>query len=255
MLDKFEGIVLFKRDHKEHDALVKIFTEKFGTKMFYIKGLNKGNHSLSAQMIPLTYNQYVGTIHKDGLSFIKEASTKQAFRQLQMDFKRQAYAVYISQLFDAAIDDNVPHPYLFQVLSQSLAKINEGISPEIITTYVELHLLEHFGISLNFQHCVKCKNQTGPFDFSINLGGLLCQQHFFEDPYRLHISAKSVHVACMLANMKLEQMNQVNLSSTTLKDLRRLMDEIYQEYVGIHLRGKSYLEKLDSFEENMPCKK
>lgn len=251
MLENFEGIVLFKRDYKEQDALVKIFTPAFGTKMFYIKGLNKGSHPLQSMTLPLTRNQYVGTIHDTGLSFIREGESLQTYRQIQTDFINQAYAVYMSQLFDAAIDDNTPAPELYQLFQRILEKLDQGMQAEILTTFVELHLLTYFGVGLNFKHCVKCDNVQGPFDFSVTHGGLLCHHHWSMDPYRLQISPKSVHVAYMLANIHIDQVNQVNLSQETLQGLRLLMDEIYKEFVGIKLRGKSYLDKIQAFEANV----
>ena len=48
MNERFEGIVLFKRPHREHDGLVKIFTQEFGTKMFFVRGLYRGYHRLTS---------------------------------------------------------------------------------------------------------------------------------------------------------------------------------------------------------------
>ena len=44
--------------------------------------------------------------------------------------------------------------------------------------------------------------------------------------------------------MDLKQIQNINLSDQTLKDLRILMDAIYQEYVGIRLKSKSYLDQI-----------
>ena len=89
MRERFEGIVLFKRKHREHDALVKIFTAAYGTKMFFIKRLEKPNHPMGSQLIPLTMNEYIGTINQEGLSFLTEASTIQFNRLVQSDYTVQ----------------------------------------------------------------------------------------------------------------------------------------------------------------------
>ena len=83
MNERFEGIVLFQRKHREHDALVKIFTEDYGTKMFFVRGLQKPNHRLTSQLIPLTVNHYIGNINEEGLSFLKEANTIEIHRKIQ----------------------------------------------------------------------------------------------------------------------------------------------------------------------------
>ena len=80
MNERFEGIVLFKRKYREHDALVKIFTNDFGTRMFFVKRLETPNHPLASQLVPLTINDYIGTINLDGLSFLKMMYNKMAIK-------------------------------------------------------------------------------------------------------------------------------------------------------------------------------
>ncbi len=36
-----KGILLFSKDHKEKDKLVKIFTESAGKQMFYVEGAHR----------------------------------------------------------------------------------------------------------------------------------------------------------------------------------------------------------------------
>ena len=244
MRERFEGIVLFKRKHREHDALVKIFTAAYGTKMFFIKRLEKPNHPMGSQLIPLTMNEYIGTINQEGLSFLTEASTIQFNRLVQSDYTVQAYAAYISQLVDSVVDDNVPNLLVYELFKLALALLNEGKSPEIIATYIEIYLLTGFGVQLKWDACVICGAKQQPFDFSIRQHGVLCQQHFSEDEFRLHISPKAMYITSLLAQINLEQVQTVNVSQETLAEIRRLMDEIYKEYVGIRLKSKSYLDQM-----------
>ena len=53
-----------------------------------------------------------------------------------------------------------------------------------------------------------------------------------------------MHLARRLSQVDLKQIQNINLSDQTLKDLRVLMDAIYQEYVGIRLKSKSYLDQI-----------
>ena len=57
-----------------------------------------------------------------------------------------------------------------------------------------------------------------------------------------------MHVARRLSQVDLKQIQNINLSDQTLKDLRTLMDAIYQEYVGIRLKSKSYLDQISQLE-------
>lgn len=251
MNERFEGIVLFKRPHRERDLLVKIFTEQYGTKMFFVKHAKRSNHPLAAQLFPLTLNHYIGDIHTEGLSFIREGHTVHLYQSLHQDYLKQAYAVYIAQLVDAAIDDNVPNAKLYQLFWCSLQLIDEGFSPEIIVVYMEIHLLTYFGIKIDWHHCRKCEAEAYKGDFSMIHQGVLCQKHWHEDEHRMRIAPKALYIAQILAKTDLNQIQSVNLSNQTMLELRRLMDEVYQEYVGIRLKSKRYLDQITSIQQLM----
>ena len=247
--ERFEGIVLFHRPYKEDDALVKIFTDRFGTKMFYLKHVKQGKHPLASHIIPLTCHRYIGRIQDQGLSFLKEGEALDYFKHNQEDFLRQAYAAYLGQLIDASIDDNQVDLDLYKLLKLSLSLLDQGKSPEIICHSVQLALLDRFGVALNFRECSVCGSLEGPFDFSFKHQGILCHHHYDYDPYRLHLSPRAVEVARRLSAIDLSLLGEVKVSRETLAELKRLMDEIYQEYVGIRLRAKSYLDQVSDLDQ------
>ena len=49
-----KGLVLFARNHREKDKLVKIFTEKYGKIMFFVKNANRPNNSIKTAILPFT---------------------------------------------------------------------------------------------------------------------------------------------------------------------------------------------------------
>ena len=252
MNQKFEGVVLFLKPYKDKDALVKIFTKEFGTKMFFIKGYySSSHHKLSKYLIPLTKNQYVGKINVSGLSFITEADALLTNMRLNNDYYKQAYTMYISQLFDASLEDNRQSLNRYKLFTEILDKISQDSPVEILTIYTEIHLLPYFGVHLNWKDCQICHQSQHPMDMSIVKGGFICHQHYFEDPYRLQIDPKAIHVARILANIQLNQVGNIDISQNTFNELRRLMDAIYEEYVGIHLKAKSFIKKLNDFERKL----
>ncbi|WP_394814988.1 DNA repair protein RecO, partial [Phocaeicola vulgatus] len=49
-----KGIILFSRDYKEKDKLIKIFTESAGKVMFFAKGIHRANNPLQTAVQPFT---------------------------------------------------------------------------------------------------------------------------------------------------------------------------------------------------------
>lgn len=247
----FEGIVLFKRDYREKDALVKIFTKEFGTKMFFIRHFHSKSNPLVKHLKPLTCHSYVGRINDQGLSFIKEGVKQALLVKLESDYQALAYASYISQLVDASIEDNQPDPALYDFLKQILLAINQGLSYQVLTIYTELQLLPRFGIHFNWQTCQICGRQDGAFDLSLRLQGLICSHDYPKDPFRLHLQPRILYLLRLLAQVRLEDIQSIDLTRQTIQDLQAVTDEIYKEYVGINLKGKSYLRKMAKFEADM----
>ena len=58
-------------------------------------------------------------------------------------------------------------------------------------------------------------------------------------------------IASRLDLASLHQINSIQVSQETIQELRRLMDEIYKEFVGINLKSKSYLNNLDTLSASM----
>ncbi len=56
-----KGIILFSRDYKEKDKLIKIFTESAGKVMFFAKGIHRANNPCK-QRFSLLLKRYLSGI-------------------------------------------------------------------------------------------------------------------------------------------------------------------------------------------------
>ena len=85
MLESIEsrGIVLYHRDYREDDKLVKIFTEQAGKLMFFVKHANRSR--LNAMIQPLTLADMYLKINDDGLSYIEDIHEVQSFQGINQD--------------------------------------------------------------------------------------------------------------------------------------------------------------------------
>ena len=166
------GLVLFNRNYRENDKLVKIFTEQAGKRMFFVRG--GGSGKLSAVIQPLTIAEFMMTVNDEGLSFIEDYSQAESFKEITSDIFKLSYATYLAALTDAAIADGVVDAQLFAFLEKTLELMEEGLDYEILTNIFEIQVLDRFGVRLNFHECVFCHRVGLPFDFSYKFSGLLC---------------------------------------------------------------------------------
>lgn len=246
-----KGIILFSRDHKEKDKLVKIFTESAGKQMFYVKGAHRKNNPLTPALMNYTEAVYFGNLQPDGLSFLNGAKELKPFRKIQGDIFLAGYATYILNLVDVAIEDRVYDPNLFHFLETALTMIDEGRDAEIITNIFEIQLLNRFGVSPMWDHCVVCGRTTGKFDYSSKYGGVICEQHWSNDDHRYHADPRAVHFVRMFANISYDQIENIQLKDATKKELRRFIDQLYEEYVGINLKSKKFIDQMHEWENTL----
>ncbi|HLR89031.1 MAG TPA: DNA repair protein RecO [Atopostipes sp.] len=250
-LEEVEGIVLYQRKHRERDFLVKIFTQRFGKIMFFVRGAKRPQGEIYQAIQPFTKATFIADIRESGLSFLRGAKNIEQQRDLQLDIFNHAYATYISALIDAALEDHIPDYLLYQLLTTGLHLIDEGYNPEVISNILEVKFLEFFGVGPNFRACSICGKTKGVFDYSDKYHGILCAEHFFEDPRRLHVDPKAIHLIRLYSVINLETIGEISIKKHTQEEIKRLIDHIYDQLVGLRLKSKKFIDNLYKWEDTL----
>lgn len=239
------GLVLYNRNYREDDKLVKIFTETSGKRMFFVK--NVGKSKLASVIQPLTIADFMMKLNEKGLSYIEDYNSVQNYPKINQDLFKLSYASYLLALADAAISDNESDPHLFAFLKKTLDLMEEGLDYEVLTNIFEIQVLDRFGLHLNFNECVFCHRTGLPFDFSHKYSGLLCPQHFHEDLHRSHLDPNVIYLLNQFQSIHFSDLNSISLKPEMKRKLRRFIDVLYDDYVGIHLKSKKFIDDLDKW--------
>lgn len=247
-LEEVEGIVLYQRKHRERDFLVKIFTKRFGKIMFFVRGSKRPQGEVFQAIQPFTKATFIADIRMEGLSFIRGAKNIEQRKNIQVDIFNHAYATYISGLVDAAVEDNIPSHQMYDLLEDGLHLIDEGYDPEVISNILEVKFLYFFGVAPNFQGCSVCGKTEGVFDYSDKFHGILCSEHFFEDTRRLHVIPKAMHLIRLYSVINLETIGDISIKANTQEEIKRLIDHIYDQLVGLRLKSKKFIDDLYKWE-------
>lgn len=235
-------LILYNRNFREDDKLVKIFTEQAGKRMFFVK--HAVNSKLSPVIQPLTIANLLMKINDEGLSYIQDYQDVQSFNRINNDLFIMAYATYVAALADASIHDNQPDAALFAFLEKTLELMNQGLDYEILTNIFEIQILSRFGVSLNFHECVFCHRTGMPFDFSFKWNGLLCPEHYYQDERRSHLHPNIPFLLNQFQSVEFETLETISLNKEIKQQLRHIIDQLYDEYVGIHLKSKKFIDSL-----------
>lgn len=236
------GIVLYNRNYREDDKLVKIFTEKAGKRMFFVKHTSKSK--LASVIQPLTSADFLLKLNESGLSYIDDYHESSIYKTINSDIFMLSYATYVVALADAAIADNVPDPHLFAFLGKTLELMDEGLDYEILTNIFEIQILERFGAQLNFHDCVFCHKVGQRFDFSYKYSGLLCPEHYDKDLKRSQLDPNVPYLLDKFQSVHFDEIKTISVKPEMKQKLRHFIDGIYDNYVGIQLKSKKFIDDL-----------
>ncbi|BAH87047.1 DNA repair protein RecO [Streptococcus mutans] len=243
------GLVLYNRQFREDDKLVKIFTETSGKHMFFVR--HATNSKLSSVIQPLILANFILKINNHGLSYIEDYKGVSLFKEINADIYKLAYATYLVSLADAAISDAVYDAPLFAFLIKTLELMDEGLDYEILTNIFEIQILDRFGVQLNFHDCVFCHRVGLAFDFSHRYSGLLCPEHYEKDPYRSHLDPNVPYLLNQFQTLHFDSLKTISVKPDMKQKLRKFIDEVYEDYIGLRLKSKKFIDDLDHWGQVM----
>lgn len=244
----FHGIIMYRKDYQERDLLVKMLTLEHGKKMFFVRGAKKRGFKLTGDILPFTYGHYVGDIREEGLSYVNASKTTEHFSHISEDIFKNAYATYIMSLLDFAFPDSEPIPEWYDKLQTGMGLIDQGLDAAVIANIFEVQLLPAFGVQPELRGCVICGESKPPLDYSESYGGLLCPRHYHMDPRRLHLDQRTVFYLRQFSVLDLATLNSITVKTETKKHLRRFLDQIYNDTVGVHPKSKRFIDQMNEWE-------
>lgn len=243
-MDEFKGIVFYRKKYRDNDLLIKMLTDNYGKRTFFLKRGSKPRNRLGYGLQAFTVGDYLGRISSKSFSFVNEVVTEKMYQVIYADIEKSAYVQYVFSLFDSAFEDATPIPNWFNLLIGGLDAIEAGADAPVLTHAFELKLLNNFGVNLDFFSCQVCHRHDLPLDLSFKYDGMICQDHFEKDHYRFHLSGKMVKCLQVLRIGSIKSIAKMQIDPQNLKILNHVCDDIYSNYVGIYPKTKSFIDKL-----------
>ncbi|WP_053364715.1 DNA repair protein RecO [Bacillus sp. FJAT-27251] len=250
MLEKCEGIVIRTTDYAETNKIVTLYTLEWGKVGVMARGAKKPNSRLAAITQPFTYGQFLIQRGR-GLGSLQQGEIIYSMRSMREDIFLTAYASYIIDLTDKSTEEKKPNPYLFQLLLQTLQYLDEGYDQDILMHIYEMKMLNVLGLYPILDHCANCGRTEGTFSFSVREGGLLCQNCLEKDPYHFKVSQASIRLMRLFYLLDLSRLGSISVKNETKAELKKMITAYYEEYSGLHLKTKRFLDQLDSFKDKL----
>lgn len=241
MLTEVTGIVIQESNYQESSKLVTLITKEYGILRVLAKGAKKLKSDLRNATTKLTYGTFYLYYKEDKLSTLASADIISRFYKITTDIEKISYATYILELAEQVMKQNQDE-VIFDLLIQTLTKIEEGLNPFLLTNILELKYLEFLGVMPIIDGCSVCGRTTSIATLSSSRGGYVCNQCLKNDPL---VSEKAIKLLRMLYYVDISKINKLDVNSQVQKEINTFLEEYYDRYTGLYLKSKSFLKNLN----------
>ena len=238
-----DAIVLRHRDWGEADRLLWLFTRKEGKVQAIAKGIRKIRSRKAGHLEPFTSANLLLARGRD-FFIITQAETIDPYLTVRGDLIRVGYASYIVELLDRFTHDEQDNLQLYQLLKETLTRINEEEQPSLAVRYYEIRLLDLLGYRPHLFQCVNCESEIKPQDqyFSISLGGVLCPNCGPGMPGAAKITMNTLKYLRHFQRNSYQAISNVRLSPELNRTLESLMQEYFKYYLERNLNSPTFLQ-------------
>ena len=135
---------------------------------------------------------------------------------------------------------------IFNLLKNTLLKIEEGYSPEILSSILELQALKFLGVTPSLDGCSICGNNKNIITLNSTAGGYICKDCYNGE---MLVSDKTIKIIRMFYYVDIEKITKLEISNKVLKEIKYFLDDYYERYTGLFLKSKNFLKNVNRFQE------
>lgn len=245
-IEEVEGIVVSETNYGETSKIINVITKDHGLIGIIAKGCKNIKSPLRSVTSKLTYGTFIIYYKEGKLSTLKEVNVKNSFRNLKKDISAISYSAYMLELSEGVIKQS-KKTQIFDLLIDSLIKIDEGYDPLVIMNILELKYLDFLGVMPILDSCAICGKQNGIVTLSSYRGGYVCNKCHTNEKI---ISEKTIKLIRMLYYVDISKIKKIDISSKSKNEINIFLDDYYSRYTGLYLKSKSFIQSLNKLQKN-----
>lgn len=241
MIINVEGIVLNSKNYGDTSKIIDILTKEYGVIGVIAKGAKSLKSNLRSATDKLIYANFTIYYKKDKLSILSEASIINNFSNIKKDIEKISYASYILDLTNQ-VYKQCESSEIYDLLINSLKKINDNFNILAITNILELKYLNYLGVMPNLDGCSLCGSKN-IITLSSDKGGYLCKKCHTNEPI---VSENTIKLIRMYNYVDIKKISKLDLDMNIIKEVNNFIDDYYDRYTGLYLKSKSFLRKINN---------
>lgn len=168
-----KAIVLSRRDFREYDQIISLYTEETGKREVLAKGIKKIVSKNAAHLEPC-FLVDVEIVPGKEIDHVTKAIAAQIFPQIRRDAKKSVIAQYIVSLVHKMTDVQQADRRIYYALLEMLDYLEQKQASKILIDIFVIRLFSLLGMQPELTQCVVCEREDGLTHFFYSGGGVIC---------------------------------------------------------------------------------
>lgn len=240
-IDSFEGIILTETNYSESSKILNVLTNDRGVVGVMSKGCRNVKSKLRGVSRKLIYGKFHVYYKENGLSTLIGVDVINSFSKTMMDLERISFALYLLDLSGQVVKQNDDNE-IFDLLKETLLKIEDGLDALALTNILELKLLDYLGVRPSIDACSICGSDKAIVTLSADSGGYVCRDCFTNEGY---VSEKTIKMIRMYYYVDIKNITKLDVSSEVSYEINKFLDMYYERYTGLYLKSKEFIKGLN----------
>ncbi|HPF83030.1 MAG TPA: DNA repair protein RecO [Bacilli bacterium] len=241
MIEAVEGIIISELEYGETSKILNVLTPNLGV----IGIMAKGSRSLKSQLRSvtnkLTYGKFYIKYNENKLSILNSVDIINNLRNTKTDIERISYVSYLVELASQVIKNSGINEEVYQLLIDSILKIENGFDPLVITNILELKYLDYLGVMPVLDCCAVCGNTRSIATLSSYKGGYLCNNCLKGEKI---VTDKTIKLIRMFYYVDIKKIEKLDISLQSKMEINSFLNDYYDRYTGLYLKTKAFINNL-----------
>ena len=130
---------------------------------------------------------------------------------------------------------------IYNLLINTLYKINDGLNPMVMTNILELKYLDYLGVGFSFNNCCKCGKSSNIITIDPDEGGYICKNCYTNE---IIYDSKTLKMLRMYYLVNIESISELKIKDDIIKNINYFVNTYYDRYTGLYLKSKKFLNEL-----------
>ena len=245
-IESIDGLIISETNYSESSKILNVLTKEHGL----IGIMSKGCRNIKSKLRGVSRKLIYGTFHiyykENGLSTLIGVDIKNSFSKTMMDLEKISHASLILDLANQVAKQNDSNE-LFDLIVDTLIKIEEGLNPMALTNILEIKLLDYLGVSPSIDSCAHCGSDKQIVTISSDAGGYICKNCYQNEPL---VQEKTIKMIRLYYYVDIKNITKLEVKKEISDEINHFLEDYYDRFTGLYLKSKDFLKKIRQINPN-----